>query len=270
MSGSSGVGKNTVINDLVKKDNKVKTIVSYTTRGEIRPGEVDGINYHFITKEKFEELIASNDIMEYDLVHGQYYGHGIKVIEKDFETHDVAIADLSYRGVEKSKEVIGDRYPVVTIFLTESKKELKKRLIARGEQNIKRRLSIYKDEQKQAPNFDYIIKNEVVEDTTEIIQAIIKQEQKQQLLLPTKSCQTISDAKIRKWETKLEKGKKVPPVVIAQQDGKLYIVEGRHRYLASLKTGIALAKIVDQQKKIDLLSKEELAEWGKIVKSFKV
>ena len=72
MAGSSGVGKNTVISDLVKKDNKVKTIVSYTTRSEIRPGEVDGINYHFITKEKFEELIAGNDIMEYDLVHGQY------------------------------------------------------------------------------------------------------------------------------------------------------------------------------------------------------
>ena len=146
---------------------------------------------------------------------------------------------------------------------------LKQRLIARGEQNIKRRLSIYKEEQKQAPNFDYIIKNEIVEKTTEIIQAIIKQEQKQQPLLPTKSCQTISDAKIRKWETKLEKGKKVPPVVIGQQDGKLYIIEGRHRYLASLKTGIALAKIVDQHHKIDLVEKEELTEWSKIVKSFK-
>ena len=73
LSGPSGVGKDTVINELLKKDDKIIVSISMTTR-QPRPGEVDGVNYYFVTKEEFEEKIRNNEMLEYAQYGSNYYG----------------------------------------------------------------------------------------------------------------------------------------------------------------------------------------------------
>lgn len=267
VSGSSGVGKNTVIRELTAKEKKVKFIVSYTTR-EKRPFETEGVQYHFVTKDQFEKLRADHKIIEYDIIHHNYMGHALTTIDEDFKKYDVVIKDLTIAGVDNAKEVIGDKYPVLTIFLTESKKELKKRLIGRGEKNIKLRLKVYKKEQKETYRYDYIIRNQDMDRTVDLMRTIMKEERMQRPLLAVESCQTLSHAKIEKIENRLLKGKKVKPIVVAESDGKLYILEGRHTYLASLKCGVHVACMVDSNATVTPLDKAEQDEWAKIVKNY--
>ena len=267
VSGSSGVGKNTVIRELTAKEKKVKFIVSYTTR-EKRPFETEGVQYHFVTKEEFEKLRADHKIIEYDIIHHNYMGHALTTIDEDFKQYDVVIKDLTVSGVINAKDVIGDKYPVLTIFLTESKKVLKQRLIGRGEKNIKLRLKVYKQEQKAATNYDYIVRNSEAERTLEVMKTVITQSRNHKMLNATESCQTLSHARIEKIENRLLKGKKVKPIVVAEGNGKLYIVEGRHTYLASLKCGVHVACLVDSNAMVTPLDKAEQDEWAKIVKNY--
>ncbi len=268
ISGSSGVGKNTIITQLTAKEKSIKFIVSYTTR-EKRPFETNGVQYHFVTKEEFEQLHENHKILEYDIIHGNYMGHALTTIDEDFKIFDVVMKDLTIAGVDKAKEVIGDKYPIMTIFLTESKKVLKQRLLQRGEKNIKQRLKVYEKEQKEAYRYDYVIRNQDMDRTVEVMRTIIKEEKKEKPLYPIQSCQTIKHSKVEKIESKLVKGKKVKPIWVAEQDGKLYIVKGRHTYLASLKCGVPVAKYVDHCASVTPLSKEENDEWCKIVKNYK-
>lgn len=267
VSGSSGVGKNTLIAKLVEKEKNIKFITSYTTR-EKRPFETDGVQYHFVTKEEFEKLRADHKIIEYDIIHHNYMGHALTTIDEDFKQYDVVIKDLTVSGVINAKDVIGDKYPVLTIFLTESKKVLKQRLIGRGEKNIKLRLKVYKQEQKAATKYDYIVRNSEAERTLAILKTVIEQSRNNKILNATESCQTLSHARIEKIENRLLKGKKVKPIVVAEGNGKLYIVEGRHTYLASLKCGVHVACLVDSNAMVTPLDKAEQDEWAKIVKNY--
>lgn len=267
VSGSSGVGKNTVIRELTAKEKKVKFIVSYTTR-EKRPFETEGVQYHFVTKEEFEKLRADHKIIEYDIIHHNYMGHALTTIDEDFKQYDVVIKDLTVSGVINAKDVIGDKYPVLTIFLTESKKVLKQRLIGREEKNIKLRLKVYKQEQKAATKYDYIVRNSEAERTLAILKTVIEQSRNNKILNATESCQTLSHARIEKIENRLLKGKKVKPIVVAEGNGKLYIVDGRHTYLASLKCGVHVACLVDSNAMVTPLDKAEQDEWAKIVKNY--
>lgn len=267
VSGSSGVGKNTLIAKLVEKEKNIKFITSYTTR-EKRPFETDGVQYHFVTKDAFQKLNENHQIVEYDLVHGNYYGHALSAIDEDFKEFDVVMKDLSVGGVDKAKEVIEDKYPVLSIFLTADKAVLKQRLLGRGEKDIKRRLNVYKKEQKAALGYDYVVHNDEVDRTIEVLKAIIKETRMCKSLLPMKSCQTLSHARIEKIENRLLKGKKVKPIVVAEGNGKLYIVDGRHTYLASLKCGVHVACLVDSNAMVTPLDKAEQDEWAKIVKNY--
>lgn len=267
VSGSSGVGKNTLISKLAEKEKNIKFIVSYTTRQK-RDFETDGVQYHFISKDDFQKLDENHQIIEYDLVHGNYYGHALTTIDEDFEKFDVVMKDLSVGGVDKAKEVIGDKYPVLTIFLTADKAVLKQRLLGRGEKEIKRRLKVYKKEQKAALNYDYVVHNDEVDRTLAVLKAIIKETRMRKPLLPNESCQTISHDKVEKIEAKLLKGRHVRPIEVVENNGKLYILKGRHTYLASLKCGVHVACLVDRTATITPLDKAELDEWTKIVKNY--
>lgn len=266
ISGTSGAGKNTIIQGMLNQDG-YKFISSYTTR-ERR--DVDTPNqYQYITVQEFEEKIKSNEIFEYDMFNNNYYGTSRKLFSDGLKDADVVMKDISVMGFKNIEEELGNELNITAVFLTQTKKELRQRLIGRGEspEKIKNRLKLYKKEQAQIPNYNYVIFNDVYLDTLDKVTKIAEIGLGKTELLPTKSCAKISAKKIDSIATKLEKGKVFKPIKIALVNGQVYIVDGIHRYLASLKTGKNIVKeFVNVAPKIEDINKEE---WDKVVDSYK-
>lgn len=164
LSGSSGVGKNTVINALKVQDKRFQQFVTYTTR-QMREGEIDGVNYHFVTKETFMDMVNAGDICEYELIHGNYYGSSLSEIDSKLKQGYILIKDIGVEGQENLKKILSDKYNVKSIFLTAPKEVLIERLIGRGETQIELRMSRYDYEQEFIPKFDKVINNFELQDT---------------------------------------------------------------------------------------------------------
>ncbi len=268
VSGSSGVGKNTIINHVTEKMDNVKFLVSYTTRTKREFEEVDK-QYHFVGKDEFKKLIADNKIIEFDEFNGNYYGHCKDSIDEGFKTHDTVIKDLTVGGVKQSLDKLANKYRIVTIFLTESKNVLKERLIGRGEKEYVNRLKQYKKEQKQMFNYNYVVKNSTKEMTIDIISHIIELEQKNKEVLTNVSCDKVKLKHIIKIEDKLLRNKKVKPIQLGYKDGQFYIIKGINTYLASKKCGVPVCNMIKNEEFEVLIEPKEQKEWIKIVKSYK-
>ncbi len=174
ISGPSGVGKGTIVNELIKSGNVV-TSVSCTTR-EPREGERDGVEYFFISNERFQEMIQNNQFLEYDGHFGGYYGTPRGYVEKQLEEKDV-ILEIEVNGGLSVKKV----YPEVLLLMIvpPSMDELKKRLIGRGSETIEQienRIARYEYELEQAKTYDYIIINDDLSECVKRIQGIMEEE----------------------------------------------------------------------------------------------
>ena len=159
VSAPSGCGKGTVLAEVLKNDNFYYS-VSATTRAP-REGEIDGVNYHFTTREKFEELIASGGVLEHAEYCGNYYGTPKKAVEdKLCEGKDV-ILEIEVQGAIKIKEKCPDA--VFIFILPPSLDTLRQRLEKRGTETaevIDRRVSEARGEIEKAYNYDYVIVND--------------------------------------------------------------------------------------------------------------
>ncbi len=236
ISGSSGAGKNTIINRLLNELENSEFIVSNTTRAQRESDRKVG-QYKFITKQEFEEKIKNGDILEYDIYNGNYYGLSKKDITENTDNNKILLKDITVKGVINCKELLKDVIPLCSVFVTERKRVLKQRLIERGEnkKNIKKRLSVYKAEQEIAPFYDFKVTNNQLEKAIEEVKAIINTRKNNLPILTNISCQEINQKKIDKYVNKLEKGKKLKPVVVGAYNNRVYILEGINRYLAYVK-----------------------------------
>ncbi len=249
ISGSSGSGKNTLINLLIKKNSNIKFLVSHTTR-EKRGYEIEGEVYNFIEKEEFELAIANNQMLEYDVTHRGYYGISKATIFDMVSKYDVIIKDISVKGVVNCRQELSGKVKVVSIFLTESKKVLKDRLIKRGEKNHKLRLKIYKHEQSLSYVNDYIIKNNNIEKSINKIECIIKNAQNNDELTALKK-KRISNRKLKRYEKILSKTTKLKPIKVVNIDNNIYIVDKIEKHLSALKLNkVWSKKFVDPTKYI--------------------
>lgn len=174
VSGFSGAGKGTVVKDLVKRYG-YSLSVSATTR-EPRPGEIDGVHYHFKTEADFLNLIDYNGFIEYTQYVEHYYGTPRAFVEKEMQAGRDVILEIEVNGALNIKE----QYPeTILIFITPpSAKELKERLIGRQSEEldvIKKRLGRAKDEAKDMLNYEFIVQNEYgeVEKCADTIHAIV-------------------------------------------------------------------------------------------------
>ncbi len=267
VSGSSGVGKNTLIQGLLAKEG-YKFISSYTTRA---PRESDAPNqYQYISVADFEAKIKSNEILEYDIYNENYYGTSRKMFIDGLNDAKVVMKDVTVLGHKNIVEKMGNEVNLLSVFLTADKKVLKQRLTDRGEkpEKIKARLELYKKEQSQIPNYDFVIKNTVYLKSLEKLEKLCEVGLGNARLLPTKEYNKLSAKKIDKHAAKLEQGKILKPIKVAMFEGEIYIVDGVHRYLASLKTGKNVVKeFVDITPKN---TKTNLEEWDKIVKAYTI
>ena len=177
ISGPSGTGKTTLCRGLQKKLPEVSFSVSCTTRKK-RFNEIDGQDYHFISIEEFTEDISNNKFIEYETVHGDYYGTLKKTVEDSILNKKLLLLEVDVKGAKTIKCL----YPnnLVTIFiLPPILDNLQNRLINRGtdsDTRIKKRLNRLELELKEKDWFDYhIINNEIENATREFITIIEKQ-----------------------------------------------------------------------------------------------
>jgi guanylate kinase len=180
ISGPSAVGKGTVCKEYVQKHTNARISVSSTTR-QPREGEVDGINYFFVTKDTFQKGIQNNLYLEYAQVHGNYYGTPIEEVNKHLATGKDVILEIDVQGALQVKKLFESG--VYIFIMPPSIAELKNRIQARGtetQEQIEKRLSIAEKEIEVADQYGYIIVNEVVSDTVNQLSIIIENERESQ------------------------------------------------------------------------------------------
>jgi guanylate kinase len=174
ISGPSGVGKDTVIKRLLELDPNLRYSVSYTTRRP-RPGEVDGVNYRFVTREEFERLIEEGAFLEHATYDGNLYGTPFAQLrDVRADGHDIVLK-IDVQGAEQVRQRARD---ALRIFLAPpSMEELLRRRTGRhsetaGEGASRQRIA--SDEMALAPHFDYVVINADVERAAREVLAIIR------------------------------------------------------------------------------------------------
>ena len=181
LSGVSGAGKDTIKKEIIKRMKNVISLPSFTSR-EPREGEEEGIQYHFITKEQFKEKIKNEEFYEYDLHHENYYGTSKKLMNEKIDSGKIIVKDIEVNVTENLIKKFGNDTKLVTIFLKVDKEELKNRLINRGdnlsEADMQLRLGRLEYEESKIGLYDYVIKNDNLEKTVQIIMTIIENEKK--------------------------------------------------------------------------------------------
>ncbi len=179
LSGVAGAGKDTIKKELIKRMENVESLPSYTSR-PIREGDVEGGTYHFISREEFEKMIENQEFYEYDIHHNQYYGTSRKLLNDKIKSGKIIVKDIDVNGTEHLKELLGNDTKVVTIFLRVPKEELKHRLENRVDkpspQEIKLRLNRFDYEESRINMYDYVLRNNDLEKTVQIIMTIIENE----------------------------------------------------------------------------------------------
>ena len=173
VSGPSGVGKSTVLRALFAQNTNLYFSVSATTR-EPRPGEEDGVHYHFLTMDTFREWIAKDEFLEYAEFVGNAYGTPRKYVDEALDAGKDVILDIEVQGAE---QVCAKRPETVTVFIAPpSWDELKRRLTARGTdtaEKIQKRLQRAKEEVLKAHHYDYFVINDTVENAVQELCAIM-------------------------------------------------------------------------------------------------
>jgi len=166
LEGPSGIGKDAIIKELIARfPDKIQKITSYTTRPK-RDGEVDGVQYNFVTKKVFREKLKSGDIFEYTTRHRTYRGLSKALINKILKENKIAIKDCDFNGIK----ALRGAYPnqVFAIFVTADKATVRERLVKRGDTDIEIRMKDYDKIHMHLKDFDRIVIND------ESLDAVVK------------------------------------------------------------------------------------------------
>lgn len=181
LSGVAGAGKDTVKKELMKRMKDVDTLPSYTSR-PMREGDVEGGTYNFVSKEQFEEMIENGDFYEYDVHHDNYYGTSKKLLNDKIKEGKIIVKDIDVNGTEHLKDLLKADTKIITIFLRVSKEELKRRLKERIDKpspaEIRLRLGRFEYEESRINLYDYVLKNDDLEKTVQIVMTIIENEKR--------------------------------------------------------------------------------------------
>lgn len=176
VSAPAGCGKDTILNELLKRTDSAGYAVSATTRAP-REGEINGVHYHFLTREEFERRIAEKEVLEYTEYCGNYYGTLRKSVNDLLEAGKDAILKIEVEGAMNIKAQFPEA--CLVFILPPSWEVLEKRLRDRGtetEEKIIERTKQARNEVGFAKNYDYLIVNDALENAVDDLQAVLRAE----------------------------------------------------------------------------------------------
>ena len=181
LSGVSGAGKDTIKKQLITRMENVESLPSYTDRAP-RANDTPGVTYNFVSTAEFERMIKDGELYEYSVHHEHYYGNSKKLLNDKINNGKIIVKDIEVNGVENLLKLLKDDVKIVTIFLRVPKEELQRRLENRIDKpslkEIQLRLNRFDYEESKIGMYDYIIKNNDLEKTVNIITTIINNEYK--------------------------------------------------------------------------------------------
>ncbi|WDE16295.1 guanylate kinase [Acinetobacter schindleri] len=173
VSAASGTGKTSLVKALLERVNNLHVSVSHTTRGQ-RPGELDGVHYHFSTKEDFLNLVNEGGFIEYAEVFGNYYGTAQATVKEQLaKGHDVLL-EIDWQGAQQVRHLFPESKQI--FILPPSQFDLRQRLSNRGTDSvdvIEHRLSCAVEDMQQYVNFDYVIINDDFNKALHDLEAVI-------------------------------------------------------------------------------------------------
>ena len=176
VSAPSGAGKTTVVERVIAVTPGLRRSRSYTSR-RARPGETDGVDYHFVSRDRFEAMIAGGQFLEWAEYSGNLYGTAVVDTERDLESGADLVLVIDVQG---ARQVRRHRPASVLVFvLPPSADELEARLRSRGEDSeaqIRRRLEVAREEVQAVDEYDYVVVNDVIDACVARLQAIVAAE----------------------------------------------------------------------------------------------
>lgn len=174
VSAPSGAGKSSLVTALLEGDPHLRLSVSYTTRAP-RPGEEDGVHYHFVTREAFLEMLGQGAFLESAEVYGNHYGTSQPWIEAEMaKGHDVLL-EIDWQGASQVRRIFPDAIGIY--ILPPSLEELERRLRNRGQDSaevIARRLAAAREDMTHALEYDYLVVNERFDLALADLRAIVR------------------------------------------------------------------------------------------------
>ncbi len=182
LSSPSGAGKTTITKKLSQKYPNIKISISHTTR-KPRPNEIDGVDYHFVSKEEFEKLIKKNNFYEHAKIFDNYYGTSKNSVNKLHQEKYDVVFDIDWQGT-KQLSAYKELNLIKIFILPPDKDELKKRLINRNQDNekiVEKRLKQYENDVQHWFDYDYVVINNDLESCFSQIEKIIKTYKKEKM-----------------------------------------------------------------------------------------
>ncbi len=177
LSSPSGAGKTTIARRLMKEDGHINVSVSATTRPR-REGEVDGEHYHFVSTEKFQQMIENKEFLEHATVYNHFYGTPRKPVEEALTRGEDVLFDIDWQGAQQLKAVVPD--DLVSVFiLPPSLPELEERLRERAQdtdEEISYRMSRALDEISHYGEYYYVMINHDLDDSVRRVRGILEAE----------------------------------------------------------------------------------------------
>ena len=173
ISGPSGSGKDTIVNELVKNNDNIWVSVSCTSRAP-RKGDKEGETYYFLSREKFEEKIKNNELLEYAEYNGNYYGTPKEHIEEHIKNGKDVILVIEVQGALKVKELIP--WSIGIFIVPPTMTELRRRLSTRGTETKEKVLERFKTAYKEinrVTDYNYVVTNDEVSEAVKKINAIL-------------------------------------------------------------------------------------------------
>lgn len=181
LSGPSGCGKGTMVKELISREGQIEVSRSATSRAP-REGEVDGLHYDFVSRERFEEMIRNGEVLEYTQYNGNYYGTQKAQVEAMLASGKDVILEIETEGAMNIRKVFADA--VLVFVVPPSFQVLRQRLIGRGTESmdvIEDRLAIAKKELSLAEQYDYLVVNGQLETAVWEVESIIVAEKRKVL-----------------------------------------------------------------------------------------
>ncbi len=174
ITAASGAGKTTLVKALLEKDANLTLSISHTTR-KPRPGEQDGIDYHFVDEQAFMKILRAGGFLESAQVHSARYGTSQKAVDEPLQAGRDVILEIDWQGAEQVRNIYPD---AICIFIVPPSLEtLEKRLRGRAqdsEEVIAKRLAAAREEMRHLVEFDYVTINDVFEDSLQDLIAIVQ------------------------------------------------------------------------------------------------